>query len=75
MFDYRLTDEQVALQQLAHEFAEKEIRPIGLELDHNPDPTLNEIQEGISGNFCRCTGYTKIFESIDAAAKSMKGGK
>ncbi len=44
-------------------------------LDNNPDPTLEEIQEGVSGNFCRCTGYTKIFESIDAAAKNMKGGK
>jgi carbon-monoxide dehydrogenase small subunit len=44
-------------------------------LDQNPAPTLAEIQEGVSGNFCRCTGYTKIFESIDAAAKAMKGGK
>jgi aerobic carbon-monoxide dehydrogenase small subunit len=44
-------------------------------LDQNPDPTLDEIQEGIAGNFCRCTGYTKIFESIEAAAKSMRGGK
>jgi len=44
-------------------------------LDHNPDPTLEEIKEGVSGNFCRCTGYTKIFESIGAAAKSMQGGK
>lgn len=44
-------------------------------LDRNPDPTLEEIQEGISGNFCRCTGYAKIFESIDAAAKNMKGGE
>ena len=44
-------------------------------LDHNPDPTLEEIQEGVSGNFCRCTGYTKIFESIHSAAEAMKGGK
>lgn len=44
-------------------------------LEQNPDPSLDDIKEGISGNFCRCTGYTKIFESIDAAAKGMKGGK
>jgi carbon-monoxide dehydrogenase small subunit len=44
-------------------------------LDGNPDPSLDEIKEGIAGNFCRCTGYTKIVESIDAAAQMMKGGK
>jgi carbon-monoxide dehydrogenase small subunit len=44
-------------------------------LDRNPDPSLEEIKEGISGNFCRCTGYTKIVESISAAAEMMKGGK
>ena len=43
-------------------------------LDRNPDPTLADIKEGIAGNFCRCTGYTKIFESIQAAAESMKKG-
>ncbi len=37
-------------------------------LDSNPDPKPEEIQEGIAGNFCRCTGYTKIFESIEVAA-------
>jgi carbon-monoxide dehydrogenase small subunit len=44
-------------------------------LDGNPDPSLDEIREGIAGNFCRCTGYTKIVESISAAAEMMKGGK
>ena len=38
MADYRLTDEQLALKQMAHEFAVKEIRPVAMELDHNPDP-------------------------------------
>ena len=42
-------------------------------LDENPSPTDEEIRRGIAGNFCRCTGYTKIFESIKAAAQ--KGGK
>jgi carbon-monoxide dehydrogenase small subunit len=44
-------------------------------LDENPSPTEAEIREGIEGNFCRCTGYTKIIESIDAAAVMMKGGE
>lgn len=42
-------------------------------LDKNPDPTMAEIREGLAGNFCRCTGYTQIFESVQAAAKAMKG--
>jgi len=41
-------------------------------LDSNPDPTEAEIRESISGNFCRCTGYTKIIASISAAADLMK---
>jgi carbon-monoxide dehydrogenase small subunit len=44
-------------------------------LDSNPDPSEEEIREGIAGNFCRCTGYTKIIESISAAAEAMKGEK
>jgi len=43
-------------------------------LDRNPDPSEEEIREGIAGNFCRCTGYTKIIESIGAAAALMRGG-
>jgi carbon-monoxide dehydrogenase small subunit len=44
-------------------------------LDLNPNPSLDVIKEGIAGNFCRCTGYTKIVESISAAAEAMNGGK
>ncbi len=40
-------------------------------LDKNPSPTDEEIKQGIAGNLCRCTGYTKIIESIKAAAESM----
>lgn len=43
-------------------------------LNSNPNPSEEEIREAIAGNFCRCTGYTKIIESISAAAGSMKGG-
>ena len=42
-------------------------------LDSNQNPSETEIREGIAGNFCRCTGYTKIIESISAAADAMKG--
>jgi carbon-monoxide dehydrogenase small subunit len=44
-------------------------------LDNNPDPSEEEIREGIAGNFCRCTGYTKIIESISAAVEAMRGGE
>jgi carbon-monoxide dehydrogenase small subunit len=38
-------------------------------LDSNPHPTELEIRQGISGNLCRCTGYVKIVEAIQAAAR------
>ena len=37
-------------------------------LDHNPHPTEDEIKDWMMGNLCRCTGYYKIIESIQAAA-------
>jgi len=45
-------------------------------LDENPQPTREEIKEGISGNLCRCTGYYQIIEAIELAARRMaeKGG-
>jgi carbon-monoxide dehydrogenase small subunit len=39
-------------------------------LDHNPDPTEDEIREAISGQICRCTGYTTIVRSIQWAANN-----
>jgi carbon-monoxide dehydrogenase small subunit len=36
-------------------------------LDANPDPTDDEIKEGLLGNLCRCTGYYKIIEAIRGA--------
>jgi carbon-monoxide dehydrogenase small subunit len=38
-------------------------------LDKHPNPTLEQIQEGLAGNLCRCTGYMRIFESVQEAAK------
>jgi carbon-monoxide dehydrogenase small subunit len=37
-------------------------------LEQNPNPSQAEISEAISGNLCRCTGYTKIVEAIEDAA-------
>jgi carbon-monoxide dehydrogenase small subunit len=37
-------------------------------LNDNPNPTVEEIKEGISGNLCRCTGYKKIIEAIQFVA-------
>jgi aerobic carbon-monoxide dehydrogenase small subunit len=38
-------------------------------LDHNAEPTENEIRRAIQGNICRCTGYVNIVEAITAAAR------
>jgi len=40
-------------------------------LDRNPKPTEEEIKSGIAGNLCRCTGYIKIVEAIQAASQKM----
>ncbi len=37
-------------------------------LQENPDPSEEEIREGMSGNLCRCTGYQNIIKSIQQAA-------
>jgi aerobic carbon-monoxide dehydrogenase small subunit len=37
-------------------------------LDHNADPSDDEIREALSGNLCRCTGYAKIFDAVRLAA-------
>ncbi len=42
-------------------------------LSGNPNPTEEEIREGISGNLCRCTGYNAIVDAINIAAKEGKG--
>ena len=41
-------------------------------LDENPEPTTEEIKKGISGNLCRCTGYTKIVRAIEVARERMR---
>lgn len=38
-------------------------------LDNNPSPTEADVRQAISGNLCRCTGYTKIVESVLAVGQ------
>ena len=40
-------------------------------LAENPRPSRAEIADELEGNLCRCTGYIKIFEAIEAAAKAL----
>jgi carbon-monoxide dehydrogenase small subunit len=40
-------------------------------LDKNPEPSVPEIRDALSGNLCRCTGYTKIIEAIVDAGHAM----
>lgn len=42
-------------------------------LDENPSPTEAEIKRAISGNICRCTGYTKIVGAIARGAAALRG--
>jgi aerobic carbon-monoxide dehydrogenase small subunit len=37
-------------------------------LEENPDPTEDEIREGLEGNYCRCTGYENIIKAVQQAA-------
>ena len=44
-------------------------------LSENPAPTKEEIRTALSGNLCRCTGYSKIFHAVETAAKKMRNSK
>ncbi len=41
-------------------------------LKQHPRPTREQMKAALAGNLCRCTGYTKIYEAIDAAAERMQ---
>jgi aerobic carbon-monoxide dehydrogenase small subunit len=41
-------------------------------LRRHPDPSNDQIREGLAGNLCRCTGYTKIIESVIAARRQLE---
>lgn len=40
----------------------------------NPVPTREEIRDALGGNICRCTGYQKIVDAVEDAARKMHGG-
>jgi aerobic carbon-monoxide dehydrogenase small subunit len=42
-------------------------------LAENPHPTEQEVREGLEGNFCRCTGYHNIVQSVLGAAEKLSG--
>ena len=44
-------------------------------LRENEDPSVHEINEALSGNLCRCTGYHKIVEAVQLAARKQRGEK
>ena len=44
-------------------------------LEENPAPTRDEVKEALSGNLCRCTGYTKILDAVEMAAETLRGGE
>lgn len=41
-------------------------------LTRNPNPTRTQIREGLAGNLCRCTGYQKIVDAVEAAVASIR---
>ena len=44
-------------------------------LDHNPAPSRDEIKEAISGVLCRCTGYYKLIDAVQEAAREIREDK
>jgi carbon-monoxide dehydrogenase small subunit len=43
-------------------------------LRENPNPSEDEVREGIEGNLCRCTGYQNIVKAVQAAGAAMSTG-
>ncbi len=41
-------------------------------LDENPSPTAQEVRRALSGNLCRCTGYTKIVDAVLSVGRKMQ---
>jgi aerobic-type carbon monoxide dehydrogenase small subunit (CoxS/CutS family) len=43
-------------------------------LEHNPEPSDEDIRHALSGNLCRCTGYTQMYQAIKAAIRAEQQG-
>jgi carbon-monoxide dehydrogenase small subunit len=43
-------------------------------LERNPEPSEDEIRQSLSGNLCRCTGYTQMYQAIKAAIQAEQKG-
>jgi len=41
-------------------------------LEENTSPSRDEIRDALSGNLCRCTGYTKIYDAVEMAAERLR---
>src|ERR1700741_4318671 len=44
-------------------------------LERNPDPSDEDIRHGLSGNLCRCTGYTQMYQAIKAAIDAERAAR
>jgi aerobic-type carbon monoxide dehydrogenase small subunit (CoxS/CutS family) len=44
-------------------------------LENNPEPSDEEVRRSLSGNLCRCTGYTQMYEAIKAAVNAEQRGR
>lgn len=44
-------------------------------LEHSPAATRDEIKEALAGNLCRCTGYKKIVDAVEAAGRVLQGAE
>jgi xanthine dehydrogenase YagT iron-sulfur-binding subunit len=44
-------------------------------LDHNPNPTYEQVERGLGGNLCRCGTYVGVRKAVLEAAREMKGGR
>jgi aerobic carbon-monoxide dehydrogenase small subunit len=44
-------------------------------LDRNPEPTEEDIRHALSGNLCRCTGYTQMYQAIKAAVDAERAAR
>jgi len=44
-------------------------------LAKNPEPTYDEIVEGMEDNLCRCGSHVRVIQAIQTASEEMKGGK